>query len=422
MDAAAKYLRAEKYVFCLLLFTVAVIPVDQVFTLALLAATFFAGAAVAVKYRKIKRVPVLPRPQQALLYLLLGITWYSLRLSAQPAVSTYNFMYVVGQYAMLVWLLLRYGTGHTAEVDWRSPKSWPRPLQFLAALLVMGMANGLLGIYQHFAGVVPTDAWVDPAQFPELKTRVVGTLINPNIFAGYLVLLLSFAVPFIKITGGKIRAFLLALAAVLGVSLIYTFSRGNWVACACALGFYFLFFWRRWLLPLCGLAAAGLYFAQGAVLHRLLSIFGTQDTSVALRFAYLKSTLFIIEEHLFGVGWYGFQFIYPEYDFYLNNPNVIMYHCHNLFLNILAELGWHGLVVFVLLLLGFAWQAYRLARFGARPWLRAVGQGYLAALVGIGVGGLTDHVYFNMDMGLLFWCVSILLMQCRLLNRRTANN
>ena len=84
-------------------------------------------------------------------------------------------------------------------------------------------ANGLLGIYQHFTGVVPTDPWVDPSQFPELKTRVVGTLINPNIFAGYLVLLLSIAVPFIKITTGKIRGFLMVLAAVLGISLVYTF-------------------------------------------------------------------------------------------------------------------------------------------------------------------------------------------------------
>ena len=111
------------------------------------------------------------------------------------------------------------------------------------------------------------------------------------------------------------------------------------------------------------------------------------------------------------MGWYGFQYIYPEYDFYLNNPNVIMYHCHNLLLNILAELGWHGLVVFVLVLAFFAWHAYKLARFGVRPWLRAVGQGYLAALIGILAGGLTDHVYFNMDMGLLFWCVSMVMMQ-----------
>lgn len=417
MGGVAKYHSAEKYVFLLLLFTAAVIPVNQVFTLLMVAVTFFAGLAVAVKYRKLKRVPVLPRVQQGLLYLLLAITWYSLRFSADSAVSAYNFGYVVGQYVLLIWLVLRYGGDGKLDFDWQKPREWPRPLLLLAVLLLAGFANGLLGIYQHFTGVVPTDPWVDPSQFPELKTRVVGTLINPNIFAGYLVLLLSIAVPFIKITTGKIRGFLLVLTAVLGISLVYTFSRGNWVACACAMIFYFLFFWRKWLIPLAVCAAGGVYFMHGAVWHRLMSIFGTQDTSVALRFAYLKSTLFIIEEHPYGVGWYGFQYIYPEYDFYLNNPNVIMYHCHNLMLNILAELGWHGLIVFVLVLAVFVWHAFKLAAKGVRPWLRAVGQGYLAALVGILAGGLTDHVYFNMDMGLLFWCVSMVMMQCSLLNR-----
>ena len=61
MGGVAKYHSAEKYVFLLLLFTAAVIPVNQVFTLLMVAVTFFAGLAVAVKYRKLKRVPVLPR-------------------------------------------------------------------------------------------------------------------------------------------------------------------------------------------------------------------------------------------------------------------------------------------------------------------------------------------------------------------------
>ena len=262
MGGVAKYHSAEKYVFLLLLFTAAVIPVNQVFTLLMVAVTFFAGLAVAVKYRKLKRVPVLPRVQQGLLYLLLAIAWYSLRFSADSAVSAYNFGYVVGQYVLLVWLVLRYGGDGKLDFDWQKPREWPRPLLLLAVLLLAGFANGMLGIYQHFTGVVPTDPWVDPSQFPELKTRIVGTLINPNIFAGYLVLLLSIAVPFIKITTGRIRGFLLVLAAVLGISLVYTFSRGNWVACACAMIFYFLFFWRKWLIPLAVCAAGGVYYAR----------------------------------------------------------------------------------------------------------------------------------------------------------------
>ena len=127
MGGIAKYHSAEKYVFLLLLFTAAVIPVNQVFTLLMVAVTFFAGLAVAVKYRKLKRVPVLPRMQQGLLYLLLAITWYSLRFSADSAVSAYNFGYVVGQYVLLVWLVLRYGGDGKLDFDWQNPREWPRP-------------------------------------------------------------------------------------------------------------------------------------------------------------------------------------------------------------------------------------------------------------------------------------------------------
>ena len=118
MGALTKYHSAEKYVYLLLLFTAAVIPLNQVFTLLMVAVTFVAGFAVAVKYHKIKRVPVLPLPLQILLYLLFAITWFSLRFSADEAVSSYNFGYVVGQYVLFVWLVLRYGGDGKLDFDW----------------------------------------------------------------------------------------------------------------------------------------------------------------------------------------------------------------------------------------------------------------------------------------------------------------
>lgn len=39
------------------------------------------------------------------------------------------------------------------------------------------------------------------------------------------------------------------------------------------------------------------------------------------------------------------------------------------------------------------------------------------AVVGILVGGLTDHVYFNMQMGLLFWLLAMLIMLCSEFNK-----
>ena len=86
-----------------------------------------------------------------------------------------------------------------------------------------------------------------------------------------------------------------------------------------------------------------------AVMQRLSSITSGEDTSAALRIAYFESTTAVIEDFPLGVGWYGYRFVYPDYNFYLEDTSVIMYHCHNIFLNVCAELGYHGLLVFLLI-------------------------------------------------------------------------
>ena len=403
----------QKCIYYWLLLLTALLPIDEQVTMLLLVPCFVLGLAVAFWRRRQPRKNVLPRALQVALYLLLLAAYYSLHNSADTAQSTYNFMYVVGSYCMYAWLLVRFGLGEgpAEPFAWHKPQFWPRPLQLIMVVMLVGCGEALYGIVQHFTGVIPTDPWVDAEVFPELKTRIVGTLVNPNIFAGYLVLLFSFALAFAHNVQERRLKCVFAVAALLYLAaLLYTFSRGNWVAVAAVACGYGLLFARRWLWPMLACGAVGLFLARGVVWQRLASILSTEDTSVALRFAYLESTLFIIREHPWGVGWFGFQFVYPEYDFYLNNPAVIMYHCHNLLLNVTAELGVQGLICFVAVVGGFAYYACKLNKTAQAPWLKAIAQGYLAALIGIFVGGLTDYVYFNQKMGLLFWLLSMLVL------------
>lgn len=420
---AAKYAVLERYVYWLLLLTIAVIPLNQDFTAIMIAITGCMGLAVAFLRRHEKRQPVLPRNMQLLFWLLLLLGYWSLHNSADEDLSTYNFIYVVGQYTVLVWLLLHYGSAvsqtEAAGLNWRQWQEYPRQLQILSIFLLVSFFVAAYGVVQHFTGVIPTEAWVDNEAFPELKTRVIATLVNPNILGGYLVLVISLMVGLLSTCKEKALQLVLTTGILLaGLCLLYTYSRGNWVALAIAALIFCLCFCRRALVPLVIVAIILLFFIDASFWHRFISIFGTEDTSVALRFAYLESTLFIIKEHPFGVGWYGYQFVYPEYDFYLNNPNVIMYHCHNFLLNITAELGWQGLIVFLLLWGYIIWHAAVLARLGKTPWLQGFGRGYLMAVIGILVGGLTDYVYFNMQMGLLFWLFAILIMLCSEFNKK----
>lgn len=275
----------------------------------------------------------------------------------------------------------------------------------------------MIGLAQKIFGVTAEGIWVDPKQFPDIKVRVFSTLVNPNILAGYLVLVIAYSTAFFNQTKAykKWRLAFLVTGLLAALCLLYTYSRGNWVACAVMLLAFCVLFCRKAFIPILGGGAAVLATGGTAVLHRLASIQGGYggDTSIALRMAYLKSTKWIIEEFPLGVGWYGYRFVYPTYNFYLADKSVIMYHCHNIFLNVWAELGLHGLLAFLVVWFGiFLPAAWRLAYHGRSLWLKAMGRGYVLATVGIIVGGLTDHVYFNTQMGLLFWTLGTLTMIC----------
>ena len=443
MTKLANYL--ENKIWYMLLFTVAVIPLEQEFTSFCVGVTFICAAIVAHVRGRGSKTCVLRPWQQGALYVLLAISAASIYFSMDRFLSFWNWVYVVGQYAALVFVLLRYASVVDSEkcavadieqnacctkqlpmqekllLLWQRFGCLPRPLQLIGAFLGVSLLVSMIGLAQKIFGVTAEGIWVDPKQFPDIKVRVFSTLVNPNILAGYLVLVIAYSTAFFNQTKAhkKWRLAFLVTGLLAALCLLYTYSRGNWVACAVMLLAFCVLFCRKAFIPILGGGAAVLATGGTAVLHRLASIQGGYggDTSIALRMAYLKSTKWIIEEFPLGVGWYGYRFVYPTYNFYLADKSVIMYHCHNIFLNIWAELGAHGLLAFLVVWWGiFLPAAWRLAYHGRSLWLKAMGRGYVLATVGIIIGGLTDHVYFNTQMGLCFWTLGGLTMLCKKLN------
>ena len=441
MTKLANYL--ENKIWYMLLFTVAIIPLEQEFTSFCVAMTFISAVLVGHVKGRPQQENVLKPWQQGAFYALLLIAVVSVYFSLDRFLSFWNLVYVVGQYAALFFVLLRYGSVVNSEkciVDseglantknhslitnyYKLFTNLPRPLQLIGAFLGVSLLVSAIGIAQKIFGVTAEGIWVDPAQFPDLKVRVFSTLVNPNILAGYLVLVVAYSTAFFNQTKAykKWRLAFLITGLLAAVCLLYTYSRGNWVACAVMLLAFCVLFCRKAFIPVLGGGAAALALGGQAVLQRLESIRGGYggDTSIALRMAYLKSTKWIIEEFPLGVGWYGYRFVYPTYNFYLADKNVIMYHCHNIFLNIWAELGAHGLLAFLVIWFGiFLPAGWKLAYHGRSLWLKAMGRGYVLATVGIIIGGLTDHVYFNTQMGLLFWALGGLTLLCAGINERS---
>ncbi|MBO5992769.1 MAG: O-antigen ligase family protein [Acidaminococcaceae bacterium] len=420
---AKEYSKMQKF----LLLIAGCIAIDQTLLSVVILLTLLLGMQIAWKERGISQLRIWPRCLKWLLLLLLATGYISLH---NPLVTntfdcTFNFFYVVGQYVSVVWLATRFGNCFAGKSRFARPAPYeeglpfwkifmrqPFPLRMLRVLGWVAVVSVLVGIGQHYFGGATDALWVDQEANPLLRNRVFSSWENPNIFAGYLCIVAAYVMGYISVEkNSRKRWILFGILLLVILCEVFTFSRGFWIAMAAEVLAFVLFFYRKGILYLLGVALAGAALAGPAVWQRLNTLrHVTEDSSAAMRLAYLEIARAIVEDHLLGIGWYNYRYIFPEYDFYFKNPDVIMYHCHNLFLNVAAELGLPGLILFLCAGACFLYMAVQLVRKARFLWVKAFAAGYLLMCLGVIVGGIGDHVLFNVRMGVLFWLLNTLLV------------
>lgn len=356
--------------------------------------SWFAKMAVA------KKLHFRATPFDKVVMLLVILSAISICNSPDKAISIYNYQYLMGRYILIYYLLVN--TVHT-EAQLK---------QVARALMASACAVTLYGFYQYFFDVkMLTGEWVDPEQFPELKHRVFSTLKNPNLLAGYLVTMISIAGGFCcKAENKKSRLLWFGLIIIFAICLVLTYSRGAWVSILAVITVYGVLYNRRvfWLLALLPLAAL---FNHDLVMERLLSILNPTDTSAGLRWALWESTIAMIADHpLIGVGWGAYRLVYPEYDFYVNNASTIIFHAHNMYLQIAAEIGIPGLFAFLYIMYGHAYKALQLIKKSSIPWVKGLMLGLCSATAALTVSGFTDYVLFNIQLSMLFWLLNAIII------------
>jgi len=142
-----------------------------------------------------------------------------------------------------------------------------------------------------------------------------------------------------------------------------------------------------------------------------MSIVNPTDTSSTLRIALWESTIaMIMDKPLLGIGWGAYWLVYPEYDFFLNNTNVKIFHAHNMYLNIAAEIGIPGLITFLSIMYGHVRLALSVLRGSFESWSSGLMLGIIAAIGGIIINGLTDYVMFNIQLSMLYWLLNGLIV------------
>lgn len=259
-----------------------------------------------------------------------------------------------------------------------------------------------------FLGVVQTVKksaypleWVSPERAPGVFTRITGTLGNPNLLGEYLSFLLFLALGAglagLKSSRGKpdrlhrwryAGGWFIVLAPLYALLLYPTFSRTAWwSAIISALSFVIpekrrgwrrsgviLLFFLVLLQPLYLSAIAGQpTLSHGTLGYRLKIWAGTWE--LIKKFPYS------------GVGSGNFSRYYPFFSIYQAD------HAHNLYLQIVAEKGFPGLLIFSILL-------YHVLSL---PVGDLADRGVKAALFTQVVAGIAEFVWAAPLMLCLFW-------------------
>lgn len=289
----------------------------------------------------------------------------------------------------------------------------------LYAFLAGALVTVVYGFFQYanaadMAADMEAQSWVDPERFPLLRRRMYSTLENPNLFGAYLLMIISILTAFtLRERAVKRRTVFAVILLSLLLCLALTYSRGAWVSLAAIVLGLTLFYDKRFGL-LFLLVPVVLAFYHGQVVERFLSLFSGEDTSVDLRFALWESTMAMIEEHpLLGVGWGAYFLAYPDYNFFIQEEGVLIFHAHNMYLNMLAEVGIPGGMAFLLAFFAQGILCWRNYRHGNDSFTKSMGLGGVLMVMALSVISMGDHVLFSRSVSFCFWSLSALCASCR---------
>lgn len=323
----------------------------------------------------------------------MGWSFMSSLASSHPLFSTFSWLYNVGMYGAVYFLTYRY---------LREPHQWRIFLRFLMVAAVLVCA---VGIYQYMTITMELlSQWVDAEHFPLLKRRMFSTLQNPNLLGQYLLIILSVGgtgvFQGLREKRWRLLAWMVPACILFLICMTLTYSRGIWLSFMAVVVYWGIAVDRRLLLSLLIIPII-LFGYHGEVASRLWSLFNGTDTSASLRWALWDSTTYMIAEFpILGIGWDAFKFEYPHYNYYIQSPHVIIYHAHNMFLNILAEIGIPGALFYFSAIYGHAVHALRLPRATIS---NIVKYGICAVVVGVTVSGFSDHDLYSHQMSVIFW-------------------
>lgn len=269
---------------------------------------------------------------------------------------------------------------------------------FYGALVLMAVVIGLHGIYQYIVATPIPAGWVSQTE-ESVRTRVFSITGSPNIMGSFLVLFAPMVAGLAYYSKKTwVKAIAICSTGMMCLSTIFTFSKGAWGGLFVAILVFAIFLDRR-LIALMGAAGAGALIAIPSIANRITYLFTTDYVEASQRAGRMvrwETGLNLLQESNqwlgFGLGRFGGA-VAMQNKIIEESETFQYFYMDNYYLKTLVEMGYIGLIFFIILLIGMALWCIR--SIGRTKLVDSDKTRVLAVSMFAGMCGVLTHCYFE---------------------------
>ncbi|WP_409226978.1 O-antigen ligase family protein [Gudongella sp. SC589] len=266
-------------------------------------------------------------------------------------------------------------------------------------MMALGLFLGLHAIYQYLVKVPMPGNWVDTAE--NITTRAFSIIGSPNILGVIFVLYIPIGVAMAlaaETIMGKVYYGGVSLVMIAG--LLFTMSRGAWLAFAFAAGIFVIILVPKLIIPFAGLGGAFVLFG-GALSDRLLYMLSPvylMKSAAGGRLYRWNIGLEIWRRDTtfgMGLGRYGGAVA-------MNN-NLTPFYLDNYYLKTLTEMGIYGIGALLFVIISFIASTARIIRSQTVLRYKIMVIGLFAGAMGVLAQNFVENIFEVPAMIAYFW-------------------
>jgi len=285
-------------------------------------------------------------------------------------------------------------------------------------LVYAGGIMGIHGIIQYIMKVPTPAHWTDYAE-GSTGTRVFSIVGSPNILGSIFILMIPLCLALVlqKERSFNDRLIFFILLGAMGLSLVFTLSRGAWFGAAIALFVFCLAINPRWLFILA--AGCGAMLLVPSVMSRIQYMLSDQyrlNSMTSGRLHRYQTGWNMFMQHKWtgvGLGHFGGAVA-------MNNSNLIpdTFYMDNYWLKTAVEMGLAGIAAFFILIFILVLWSIRAVKQSENYDTRLVTAGGFAGLCGVIVHNMMENVFEVQYMVAYFWVIAALVFYFGLRRKR----